>query len=249
MFDGIGPFWGNLLGRDILDLPRKGRARTCSRFAERRQVENHAKGSFTCWQMSGAGAVGSQVMMGLPVLHRLRQAFAGDISVWPFEGATAPIVIAEIWPSLFAGTAPEGMIKDAHQVQSLAAYLAGMDPKVLGALMAVSAPEEGWILGLAPPKAIQPPPLRNDCFAMPQGATWTPVDDALAHLRAHIELRNRRQTMQVAKAAGRVLATDVTAVRAHPPTPNSAVDGYGFAGPCACGRAAVYLAGRAGRSG
>ena len=235
MFDGVGPFWGNPLGRDIPELPRKGRARTCSRFAERRQVENHAKGSFTCWQMAGAGAVGSQVMMGLPVLHRLRQAFADDISVWPFEHATAPIVIAEVWPSLFTGTAPEGMIKDAHQVQSLAAYLAGMDPKVLGALMTISAPEEGWILGIAPPKAIQPPPLRNDCFAMPQGAYWTPVDDALAHLRAYLACVTGAKHMRVVKAAGRILAHDVTAARAHPPTPNSAVDGYGFAGPAPAG--------------
>ena len=25
---------------------------------------------------------------------------------------------------------------------------------------------------------IQPPPLRNDCFALPSGVDWTPVDEA-----------------------------------------------------------------------
>tara|TARA_R110002051_G_scaffold1008_12_gene5067 strand:+ start:18931 stop:20982 length:2052 start_codon:yes stop_codon:yes gene_type:complete len=246
IFDGVGPFWGNLLGREITDLPRKGSTRTCTRFAERRLVENHAKGSFTCWQMSGAGAVGSQVMMGLPVLHRLRKAFAGDLSVWPFENADAPIVIAEIWPSLFSSTPPEGIIKDAYQVQTLATYFADMDATTLGTLMDASAPEEGWILGLAQPKEIHPPPLRNDCFAMPQGAYWTPVDDALVHLQAQLTCVTSTKRIEVSKAAGRILASDVTAIRAHPPTPNSAVDGYGFAGPVPAGEQRFALvAGRA----
>ena len=59
MTDGTGPFWGNGLKRDIADLPRKGLARDPNPFPEKRMVEGHAKGSFTCWQMAGAGAVGS----------------------------------------------------------------------------------------------------------------------------------------------------------------------------------------------
>ena len=30
---------------------------------------------------------------------------------------------------------------------------------------------------------IQPPPLRNDCFALPPGIDWTPVDEAKQRLR------------------------------------------------------------------
>ncbi|MBC7163536.1 MAG: hypothetical protein H5U15_00865 [Roseovarius sp.] len=32
----------------------------------------------------------------------------------------------------------------------------------------------------------KPPPLRDDCFALPAGVDWTPVDDVLALLRARI---------------------------------------------------------------
>ena len=39
------------------------------------------------------------------------------------------------------------------------------------------------------------------------------------------------EIVPVGDAAGRILAEDATARRAHPPAPNAAVDGYGFAGP------------------
>ncbi len=232
LFDGIGPFWPNALKRDIAHLPRKGLARTDNPFPEKRHVETLTKGAFTCWQLAGAGAVGSQVMMGLPVLHRLRQVFAPDLSVWPFEDTQSPITLVEIWPTLFAGPAPDGMIKDAHQVQATAAHFANMPPDDLQDLMAIQAPEEGWILGIPAPVA---PPLRNDCFAMPQGAHWTPVDDALDHLRQHLAVVTGTKVKPVAKSAGRILEHDVTALRSHPPTPNSAVDGYGFGGAAADG--------------
>lgn len=236
--DGIGPFWANGLSRDILSLPRKGRDRTPNPFPERRQVETCAKGSFTCWQMAGVGAVGSQVMMGLPVLHRLREHFANDLRVWPFEDSGAAITIAEIWPTLFAGPAPDGIIKDAHQVQSTAAYLASLSPADMVSLMNVDAHEEGWILGVPHPKA---PALRNDCFAMPQGAHWTPVTEALAHIHDNLSPVTGHKMIKIAHAAGRILAADVSAKRDHPPTPNSAVDGYAFAGPVGQGAHAVPL--------
>jgi molybdopterin-guanine dinucleotide biosynthesis protein MobB len=151
---GTGPFWGNGLSRDIADLPRKGLARTANPFPEKRVVEQapQAKGSFTCWQLSGAGAVGSQVIMGLPVLHHLRKAFAQEICVWPFEPLTKPIALVEIWPTLFAGPAPDGMIKDAHQVQATAKALADKNLSPDHADVAVHAPVEGWILGVESPQ-------------------------------------------------------------------------------------------------
>ncbi|MEL6571709.1 MAG: molybdopterin guanine dinucleotide synthesis [Pseudomonadota bacterium] len=145
---GIGPFWGNGLKRDIAHLPRKGLSRTPNHFPEHRNVETLAKGSFTCWQLAGAGSVGSQVMMGLPVLHRLRQQFKENISIWPFEPSAKPITVMEIWPTLFAGPAPVDMIKDAHQVAATAAALAKRNLTPDHADVAVSAPVEGWILGI-----------------------------------------------------------------------------------------------------
>lgn len=73
--------------------------------------------------------------------------------------------------------------------------------------------------------------MRNDCFAMPQGAYWTPVDDALAHLRANLQTVTGTKEISLRKAAGRVLAEPALAKRSHPPTANTAVDGYGFSGP------------------
>ncbi len=74
-----------------------------------------------------------------------------------------------------------------------------------------------------------PPRLRNDCFAMPQGVAWVPVDDALARLRAALHAVTASEPVPVAQAMGRVLAEPVTARRSNPPAANSAVDGYGFA--------------------
>lgn len=73
-----------------------------------------------------------------------------------------------------------------------------------------------------------PPRLRNDCFAMPQGVAWVPVDDALARLRAVLHAVTGVEDVPVAQASGRVLAEAVLARRSNPPMANAAVDGYGF---------------------
>ncbi|WP_170789681.1 molybdopterin-binding protein [Ruegeria lacuscaerulensis] len=78
---------------------------------------------------------------------------------------------------------------------------------------------------------IAPPPLRNDCFALPAGVNWTPVDEALALLRDRLTVVAGVETVPLMRAAGRILAGDVMSKRANPPQPNTAVDGYGFAGP------------------
>lgn len=143
--DGLGPFWGNGLKRDIDGLPRNRRAYR-NPFPERRVVETLAKGSFTCWQLAGAGAVGSQVIMGLPVLQGLRRNFPGQIAVWPFQKLDRPIVFLEIWPSLRLGAEPRGVIRDAWQVREVAREWSQRD--TLGAEFSVESAEEGWILGV-----------------------------------------------------------------------------------------------------
>jgi molybdopterin molybdotransferase len=85
-----------------------------------------------------------------------------------------------------------------------------------------------------------PPRLSNDCFALPPGVDWTPVDKALTMLRTRLGPVVDRETLPVAAADGRVLAEAITAPRANPPTANSAVDGYGFAHAC-LGAEAVHL--------
>ncbi len=230
-FGGKGPFWMNGLRRDIAGLPRTKQEYN-NPFPDHRAVEHLAKGSFTCWQMAGAGAVGGQVMMGLPVLNRLRRAFAGKIAIWPFQPLDKPVAFVEIWPSLNLGAAPPDRIKDAWQVEQVALTLSRMTDQELDRQLNVSASEEGWILGVAQDKPnISPPPLRNDCFALPAGVNWTPVDDALALLRDRLRPVTGAEVVPLAQSMGRVLAEDVVAQRSNPPQPNTAVDGYGFLGP------------------
>jgi len=76
---------------------------------------------------------------------------------------------------------------------------------------------------------LKPPPLRDDCFALPAGVDWPPVDTALDDLRARLRPVVARADVPLAGALGRVLAEDVVARRSNPPQANTAVDGYGFA--------------------
>lgn len=249
-FPGIGPFWFNGLKREIAHLPRRD-TRTGHGMAERRAVEMICRGAFSCWQLGGAGSVGGQVLTGLPVLARLRRRFAGQVAAWPFEPIDAPVVLVEIWPGLIGRAVKRaeaaGGIRDAHQVGLLARAVSRLPAERCDAMLAAGArgasteggpPEEGWIMGVgfedelekaATGESLQPPPLRNDCFALPAGVTWAPVDQALALLRERLAPVTGEERVPLAQALGRTLAAPVRAQRANPPLPNSAVDGYGFA--------------------
>ncbi|MDF1727224.1 MAG: molybdopterin-binding protein [Sulfitobacter sp.] len=244
---GKGPFWFNPGKADVAGLPST-KVEYRNPFPEKRQCEERAKGAFTCWQMGGAGAVGSQVFMGLPVLARLRRRF--DAAVWPFEPLEAPVAFVEIWPSLTVKGAPEGQIKDAWQVFEVVRQVSSVSADKLARMLDVDAPEEGWILGLGHEDhlAATPPPLRNDCFALPPGHHWTPVEEALTLLRERLNPVTGEEEISLTDALGRVAAREVCALRAHPPLPNTAVDGYGCAGgrpagahqmPLVAGRAAA----------
>ena len=71
--------------------------------------------------------------------------------------------------------------------------------------------------------------LRDDCFALPQGVDWTPVDEALRLLREGMRCVTGAQEVALAEGAGRILAAPVVARRSNPPAANSAIDGYAFA--------------------
>jgi len=227
-----GPFWGNGLGRDVPGLSRTKNGYE-NPFPDRRVAETQAPGAFTCWQLAGAGAVGSQVLMGLPVLNRLRRRF--DASVWPFEPLRSDVALVEIWPSLTLGNAPENEIKDAWQVREVARMVSALTEAELSEVLDVEAPEEGWIFGLGHEALLRraakrPPRLTNSCFALPPGVHWTPVAEALANLKSRLKPVTETKTVPLAEAAGLVTAENVRAQRSNPPLPNTAVDGYGFAG-------------------
>lgn len=250
-FDGGGPFWGNGLKSDIPGLPRTKPAQPQGMPEYRAAEIAGREGGLwpkTIWQLAGAGAVGAQSLTGIPMLARLRAARRGKVAVWPFEDVdAAPVVIAEAYLSLLSpevkAAARAGMTPDEAQVRLHAeAFWALGQSTGLAPLFAPAAdPEtlrnEGWYLGAgkaavlraALPATQVPPRLRDDCFAMPQGVDWVPVDTALARLRAALSPVTGTETCKTAATQGRILAADCIARRSNPPRPNSAVDGYGFA--------------------
>lgn len=83
--------------------------------------------------------------------------------------------------------------------------------------------------------------LRDDCFALPPGVAWTPVDEALDRLRRRLTPVAAVEEVGLADAAGRILAEPAVARRDNPPAANSAVDGYAFAWDALGGRDEVDL--------
>ena len=53
----------------------------------------------SCFQIGGAGAVGTGTIRGMPWLRRLR---AAGIAVWPFDPPSLPVVL-EIYPRALTG--------------------------------------------------------------------------------------------------------------------------------------------------
>lgn len=260
-FAGPGPFWGKHDRAGWPGVPYRKEGIVYDTVPEKRACDLVSKAASSCFQLAFPPTVGGQVMMGLPVLNRLRRKTGAR--VWPLEHwEDAPLVFAEIWPGLIeravkaAQATGIGEIRDRVQVRLLADALSRLSAERLGAHMRDVPPiamQEAWILGAGLSDelntlAVATPTLRNDCFALPQGVHWTPVEEALEMLRGRLAAVTGVEAVLLAQAAGRIAAEDVTASRANPPLPNTAVDGYGFAGgreagahrlPLVSGRAAA----------
>jgi len=152
MFPGIGPFWGCPTSRATPDLPMRGSQRHAHGMAERREVERRLPRAQPCWKLFTTGSVGSQALLGLPRLQALRQRYGQMLAVRPFETRDAPIVLAEIYPSLLdrevRARQQADEILDAAQVRVLAQAFAGLPPSMLDEILLEGDREEGWIMGL-----------------------------------------------------------------------------------------------------
>lgn len=243
VFDGPGPFWGKSHADRWPGIPYRKAGIDYTEISETRVCDRAAATSSSCFQLFYNPTVGSQMLMGLPMLSRLRRK--PGVAVWPFEHwQDAQVVLAEIWPGLINREVKRaeaaGGIRDAHQVRLLSLALSRLPAPQLARMMSdlpPAAAEEAWVLGTnhaeallaACETALAPPPLRDDCFALPAGVDWTPVDEALALLRSRLHPVVGHDEVALDDALGRVLAEPVVARRANPPTANTAVDGYGFA--------------------
>ncbi|MFN3576839.1 MAG: molybdopterin-guanine dinucleotide biosynthesis protein MobB, partial [Tabrizicola sp.] len=142
--------WGRPIARHIPHLPpNKAVDYAALGLAERRRAERETPPAKPVWQLTGAGSVGSQALLGIPVVHRLAEA--SGAAVWPFD-APGPLTLAEVYPSLLApAVAASGdQIPDRAQVRLLARALFALSrANRLAPLFAAppEASEEGWILG------------------------------------------------------------------------------------------------------
>jgi precorrin-8X/cobalt-precorrin-8 methylmutase len=170
--DNAAPFWGCPESQQADSLSRyKPTGEPAKLYREFRLAEQDNR-AHSVWKLCYPGSVGSQVLMGLPYLYRLRTdpELGAVTKVWPFETGLKPlqsgdlastrILHAEIYPSLVQVSPKVGEIKDKLQVIALAEYLADLDYKhQLGSLFAgrrslsdeqrsTVETEEGWILGI-----------------------------------------------------------------------------------------------------
>ena len=123
-------------------------------------------GAKSILQLTGAGAVGGQALMGIPAAKRLADELGDKAAVWPFttgwrvlkpeDLAGKEAVLAEVYPGLVPCRPEPGEIVDRAQVRAVAEHLAKLDETgKLGALFGPKAGEdvelvereEGWILG------------------------------------------------------------------------------------------------------
>ena len=178
-YPGLGPFWGRPSTWDYPTIPVRASARTGQAHhpPERRICDVRAKGAKTVWQLAYAGSVGSQMLLGLPALKRLKadRRIANRAQVWPFEtGLRTPearAVIAEVYPSLLKDKIDarrgEGEILDSAQVRVNAEAFARLDASGGLAPLFAGTPcltpeerrvvelEEAWILGLGHEEALK----------------------------------------------------------------------------------------------
>lgn len=174
MTDEAWPFWGAPAKQAQRWLTTtKPPAGAGADIPEFRATEDAArKGKLqpkSVWQMHGAGAVGGQTLVGLPIVRRLLESLGPSGAVWPFGTGWRALDAAdveplsalavEVWPSMFDGKPQPGEFRDQAQVRATAEALAKMDeagelakafapPKDADeALIARVEQEEGWILG------------------------------------------------------------------------------------------------------
>ena len=162
------PFWGcppSAAGRFLTST----KPRSWESLGEFRTVEATLRSCghrpFSSWQLLGAGAVGSQSLVGIPMLDRMRRRFADRFDVWPYTtgfrpstGHSGAVVVAEVWPSMLdIGDIGES-VRDAAQVDATARWLSAADvageldamfsPPISAEVAALAAAEEGWVLGV-----------------------------------------------------------------------------------------------------
>ncbi len=164
-----GPFWGHSNNKIFEGLPFNTKKdyninlKADKKLPEQfRTIEKLTKGAKSVWQLYGKGSVGSQVLLGIPVVNILRKNF--NCLVWPFASFNEidnsdKHVIAEIYPSIWNEDEKNiGLCKDAGQVKTVVQQIFCQDKKgdlknLLNEPYShdkkdIITEKEGWILGV-----------------------------------------------------------------------------------------------------
>jgi len=172
MTTGPAPFWGCPPKEVGPFLQARKPKPWPADIPELRAADGAIAGLKSPWQLMGAGSVGSQALVGIPWLAKLRDDpdLVAASRVWPFETGVGPlptpaegealVLYAEVYPSLVPPSSVEA-VRDAGQVRALAEHFARLDAEGeiaelfdLAGLPAeqrgIVAGEEGWILGARP---------------------------------------------------------------------------------------------------
>ncbi len=167
------PFWGAPASKTAPTLAaRKGDFSAPESLPEHRLTEHWIKSEFraspkTVWQLLGAGAVGSQSLLGIATVAYLRQHLPGAL-LWPFETGFGELtakrlrntscILAEIYPSTLPISPDTGEILDQAQVRMLSDRFESLDSdgilggafdlpdSISGGEIHKIIDEEGWIL-------------------------------------------------------------------------------------------------------
>ena len=176
-----GPFWGCPAGRRLPGMkPRSPGfpfvAYDDLKLSRLRISEARLPGVQESWKLLGIGSVGSQALLGIPRVYRLRthEGLSQHSMVWPFETgfsssvspASGPFILhAEIWPGIVKQEVAamirlrRNMIRDQAQVRCLCEWARNLDragqlarfferPTGLTDMEAqLCDSDEGWILG------------------------------------------------------------------------------------------------------
>ena len=78
---------------------------------------------------------------------------------------------------------------------------------------------------------LKPPPLKDDCFALPPAVDWIPVDQVFQYLQNALTPRALHDERPVQQALRPLFGSrDYIRKRSSSPHRNSAIDGYAFDG-------------------
>ena len=170
------PFWGCPAGAATATLsttkPKGFASGFGSGLAEYRLTDRRVQGPQSVWKLAYVGSVGSQTLLAIAYLERLRAdaRWRDVVRIWPFETGLTPlrrsgadtwrVVIVEVWPSIIPFERQADEPRDAAQVRALARHFARLDEHgSLASLLAGPADlsnreravierEEAWILGI-----------------------------------------------------------------------------------------------------